>query len=451
MDRRPGIQNEALDSRFRGNDEGGGNDKGLWYTSAVPPPSPTSSIRLAFLAILVLLCAPGQSASLPDSLRGTHESAVLVADDDGTPLLSLRPDQPLIPASTLKLLTALAALDKWGPEHRFQTDFFLTPNHRLVVRGHGDPFLISEEIDRIAGEIAERLPKRVIEGIDLDASAFSVDIKVDGQSDSDNPYDAPPGAIAANFNTVFVGRTGGRIRSMEPQTPLTRVARRIAASLPDGSRARVNIPDSSAGALHFAEILRKKLQTRGVQVADDIRFRRVQGTARLLYRHDNSHALDAVIRAMLKYSTNFIANQLFLMLGADGGPASMSRSRAAMKRYVANRFGWRGFEIHEGAGLSRQNRLTARQLTQLLEQFRPWANLLPEKIANIPGKTGTLTGVSCYAGYLGKTADAATVVLLLNDPAVATPAMRLRLLKGLRRALPTYRTARRSSDTAISP
>ncbi len=387
-----------------------------------------------FLAILTLFCSAAHAAALPDALKTSHFAALLAVDASGERLLSLRPDQPLIPASTLKLLTALAALDRWGPAHRFATDFYVGPNRRLIVRGHGDPFLISEEIGRIAEEIAARIDGP-LPGIDLDTSAFGDDIRVDGQSASNNPYDAPPGAIAANFNTVFVGKAHGRVRSMEPQTPLTDVARRLARALPDGG-ARVNIPDSRAGALNFAQILRQLLRRQGVHVGDSFRFRPVPENARLLYRHRNSHALESVVRAMLKYSTNFIANQLFLIFGADGQPASMARSRRAIRQYVERHFGWRDFEIREGAGLSRQNRLSARQLTELLDRFRPWFGLLPTRPPGMRGKTGTLTGVSCYAGFLdASSANAPTIVLLSNDGAIASGAERARLLTSIRRQL----------------
>jgi D-alanyl-D-alanine carboxypeptidase/D-alanyl-D-alanine-endopeptidase (penicillin-binding protein 4) len=51
--------------------------------------------------------------------------------------------------------------------------------------------------------------------------------------------------------------------------------------------------------------------------------------------------------------------------------------------------------------LSRNNRLSAQQLTELLQAFRQWKHLLPEIEPGIYAKSGTLNGVSALAGYLG--------------------------------------------------
>jgi D-alanyl-D-alanine carboxypeptidase/D-alanyl-D-alanine-endopeptidase (penicillin-binding protein 4) len=65
----------------------------------------------------------------------------------------------------------------------------------------------------------------------------------------------------------------------------------------------------------------------------------------------------------------------------------------------------------EGAGLSRDNRVTGRAMLQLLARFRPHAELLKKEHGALL-KTGTLTGVSNYAGYL---ADGKPFVILLNQ------------------------------------
>ena len=67
----------------------------------------------------------------------------------------------------------------------------------------------------------------------------------------------------------------------------------------------------------------------------------------------------------------------------------------------------------DGAGLSRDNRVTARAMLRLLEVFRPHRDLLPRDRHGWI-KTGTLSGVANGAGYL---ADGRAYVLLLNQPA----------------------------------
>ena len=65
----------------------------------------------------------------------------------------------------------------------------------------------------------------------------------------------------------------------------------------------------------------------------------------------------------------------------------------------------------EGAGLSRDNRVTVRAMLDLLTHFRPQAELL-KKEGGVAIKTGTLTGVYNLAGYLP---DGQAFVILLNQ------------------------------------
>ena len=75
-----------------------------------------------------------------------NTDAVLVSDSHGRTLFSKNADHRLVPASTLKILTALAALHYLGPDHRFITEFYMDHNNNLFVKGYGDPLLISEVI-----------------------------------------------------------------------------------------------------------------------------------------------------------------------------------------------------------------------------------------------------------------------------------------------------------------
>ena len=60
----------------------------------------------------------------------------------------------LVPASILKIFTSLAALHYLGSNHRYATDFFRDPDSNLVIKGYGDPLMISEIVDQIARELA---------------------------------------------------------------------------------------------------------------------------------------------------------------------------------------------------------------------------------------------------------------------------------------------------------
>ncbi len=343
---------------------------------------------------------------------------LLVAEDDA-PARACRAETPLIPASTLKILTAWLALERWGPDFRFTTDFFLDERQRLWIRGRGDPMLVSEELASIAAALEARGVAR-LRGIVTDEHYYADDIEIPGRSGSDNPYDAPVTALAANFNTLYLSRIGGRLRSAEAQTPLTPTARRLGRHVE--RRQRINLPDPEDAGIYLAELLAAKLRQVGVEVTGPIRRGAVPDGLTLFYRHENSRPLVEVIRAMLRYSTNFIANQLWLDLGAEayGPPATMEKARRYAREQVDAVFGWDDYRIVEGAGLSRRNRLSARQLVELLQRFAPWRSLLPRHGSGVRAKTGTLNGIRTLAGYIETAEGDRPFAILINSPAPTT-------------------------------
>lgn len=124
-----------------------------------------------------------------------------------------------------------------------------------------------------------------------------------------------------------------------------------------------------------------------------------------------------IVRSMLKYSTNFIANQLILKLSAEAymRPANTADVQRYMEETLSRNFGWKDFSLSDGAGLSRTNRLSAQQLAQLLQAFQNWKHLLPEVEPGIYAKTGTLTGVSSLAGYVVNVGGWQPFAIIMNE------------------------------------
>src|SRR6056297_2511920 len=70
-----------------------------------------------------------------------ESDAVLVADPKDVVLFAHNLDKKLIPASALKVLTALFAIDQLGPDYRFPTEFYVNAENDLLIKGYGDPML----------------------------------------------------------------------------------------------------------------------------------------------------------------------------------------------------------------------------------------------------------------------------------------------------------------------
>ncbi len=330
--------------------------------------------------------------------------------------IAIQPDLPLVPASTLKILTAFIALETWGADHRFITDFYLDKNDILWIKGYGDPFLISEEIDLIVAALKAKGLKE-INGVGIDHNYFSSDLIIHGQSATNNPYDASPSALTANFNTINIRRKNKTTYSAEAQTPLTSTMLQAGSKLPSGTH-RINLRKNRSGSRYFAEILVAKLNAENIQTTNKLLIGVSPMTLNPFYRHQNSHKLSEVVSAMLKYSNNFIANQLFLLLGveAKGAPATIEKSQAAVASQIDQIFHWNNYTVKEGAGLSRANRLSTRQLIELLKKFSPYRNLLSQQNDKIFVKSGTLKEVSTYAGYVFRSQTWVPFALMINHP-----------------------------------
>lgn len=381
----------------------------------------TTKNNYFFLLILVIFLFSATNvyawkAAFKKSLRN---GGALVIDDKGTIILKHRIHEQFIPASTIKIATAACAIKTLGKNFRFKTEFYLDKKRNLYVKGFGDPFLVSEEFPIIAAELKKQGLKKV-NHIYLDDSYFSKNVTIDGSSQSTNPYDAVNGALIANFNTIFISKQGNHIKSAEPQTPLTPTAKRIALRLKQNGKQRINLgKNKNIGPIYFGELLKFFLEKEGVQTTGQILARTSPINKDPFYTHKSSKSLDFILKGLLKYSTNFSSNQLFLAMGAKvyGAPATVEKGLRVFREFLANEVKWKGFSVQEGAGLSRKNKVTPIHMMQLLNYFEPNSYLLPTKDKIFHAKTGTLTGVNTYAGYFkldnGKKIK---FVFLVNSP-----------------------------------
>ncbi|MDH3608086.1 MAG: D-alanyl-D-alanine carboxypeptidase [Gammaproteobacteria bacterium] len=369
-----------------------------------------------FLSILLLYSFNSFAGSPLDTLKTLPSSSLLLVDENKQVLQTKNAEQLYIPASTIKVLTSLIALDHWGNDYRFKTDFYFDPvTSSLWIKGYGDPYLVSEELDIIVNKVKQEGISE-LDGIGIDNSYFSKTMTIDGQGNSLNPYDATLGATAANFNTINIRVYENSISSSETQTPLTPLANELAKGLSIGTH-RINLGDAEYGPRYFSELLKAKLNLSEIPTDALFQSGRIPSTAVLLFTHQNSKTLEHVISSMLEFSNNFIANQLFLALGAEihDSPANLEKSQAVVSDYIKNNFNWTDYIIIEGAGLSRQNRMSALQLIDILDKFKAYRHLMPAQTQDIFAKSGTLKNVSTYAGYINRNDSWTPFAIMINQ------------------------------------
>ncbi len=374
-------------------------------------------------------------AALPISLHSAERSrihelagngAVVLHSPSGEELVSYNEDQILVPASLLKIPLAQVALTTLGQDFRFKTQFYRNEGDDLLIRGLGDPFLVSEELAAIAALLSQQglsYVRRVV----LDDSAFEPNLDLPDESDSLQPYGARNSALAVNFNTVNLAWTNDKqLISGETQTPLTPLAAELGAGLTPGNAERINLGDDPIVGLKQAQqLFIAFMETAGITISDRTFYREaVNENWTLYYQHLSSRSLYDNLDGLLRYSNNFIANQLFLTIGAQqsGYPASVAAARLVLQKQLAALYGEdfgndpSSLLMLEGSGLDRSQRLSAKALMKILVTFKPYADLLPET-NGVLRKSGTLTGVYNFAGYIRGDDGLYPFVILTNQAA----------------------------------
>jgi D-alanyl-D-alanine carboxypeptidase/D-alanyl-D-alanine-endopeptidase (penicillin-binding protein 4) len=393
-------------------------------------------------------------------LRGARIAALVVDAGTGEVLYARDPDQALVPASNMKVLTALAALSALGPAHRFETAIYADAPidavggvERLYVQGGGDPALTSEDLWRLAADLRRKGLREVRGDIVIDASLFDDQTwhpswgKVSARA-----YNAPIGAFAVNYGAfavrVAAGASSGDpvVAVVDPPVSFLRLTNR-ARTVPPRGRARLTV-DRKAGTgfdqvlvtgslragsekVHYRSVadpvayagavLRFQLESIGIRVGGAVRRGPVPEPAEELIRFAGK-PLGAIIRRFMKWSNNHIGESLVKALGANAGavPAGWSDGIRAIRAELArNGVALEGLSLVDGSGLSYDNRVSPRAFVAALVRAERSFRFGPEFVAALPiaaadgtlekraeaaaygvrAKTGNLTRVTGLSGY----------------------------------------------------
>lgn len=417
---------------------------------------PRASVLLA--ALLVIALAPVSSRAAPpvtparqaerealkaallqvlqrEPLQRSRVGVYLESMEEGSPVFAHNADELLNPASNVKLVTAAAALVTLGPEYRFETEFLVEPEldaegrtKALYVRGKGDPTLTTERLYAIVAELAHS-GLREVETLVLDDTWFDAERTPAGydQEDSDRAYMAPTGALSLNWNSVAVylrpGSGGKGVVEMEPpsdyfvvENQLTtggRLGRRFSVTSKPADKSgdkqkivvRGQVPGDQRGAVsvwkkidnpaaYFGYTFKAMLGQRGVKVKK-LKYGQVPPRARLLHVAQ-SDTFDVVLKRLNKLSSNFVAEQLLKVMGAEvgGAPGSFAKGLEVVESFLEREVGiGRGtYVMRNGSGLNDANRFSATQLARLLRHMYRRFPLSPEYLSSlgIAGKDGTL-------------------------------------------------------------
>lgn len=348
---------------------------------AIPSENKSTDLQEEIAGILAQFQMPNDSISI---------DAVYV--NSGHTLYQLNAEQDLIPASTMKLLTSITALENLGASHRYPTEIYTSPTENkkvlsnLWIKGYGSPFLVNEEMRVIAKALRNQGITKIDGPIYVDDTYFGAahPIRFEGTSIK-KMYRVVTGALSFNFN--------------RPEA-LQSKARQYKKHRKKKKRSVYGIPGRSPllsekvidPAIYTGMALRDTLKNYGITVTGPIEYRPVDPDAELLLFHAST-TLAEILKALNKISNNFIAEQILRsMSAARYGIASRETGLELLTETLA-KTGTASlpYTLNNASGLSRENRLSALQLTALLRHAisAPYGQAFLESLS-IAGVDGTL-------------------------------------------------------------
>ena len=342
-------------------------------------------------------------------------SAIAVVDPASGQTLVSREDTPLIPASTMKVLTSLVAVDTVGAATTFTTQVVRPSSGRLVLVGGGDPLLTDKKSKSVTKQASlQALAEQTVVALQADGvakvtlgydtSLFEGPVWHSSWKKTWKVFTARVGALSIN---------GGMVSQWQAHDDPAKVAAEaFAARLKEAGIkvSRIALQDAPAGAAVVASV--------------------------------QSAPLAAIAGHVLEVSDNYGAEVLARHAAlATGGTPSFQGGTATMTTWLKNHGLWaEGMKIDDASGLSRKSKVSVSVLADALAlalvtprwaavprglpvagvngtlktRFNDPAEKAGRKVVH--AKTGTLQGVASLAGYV-TTSDGAvlTFAAIAND------------------------------------
>jgi D-alanyl-D-alanine carboxypeptidase/D-alanyl-D-alanine-endopeptidase (penicillin-binding protein 4) len=360
-------------------------------------------------------------------------TGLFVADArTGEPLFAVNADDPLNPASNVKMISTAAALELLGPTFRYTTrllgpepDAQGTIHGDVYLLGSWDPTLRAADLDEIAAQMAAKGVKQltgdVVIGSDptrdgIYKAVVPITVK------AGNPGEPPTASAPPGFDLLTIG-----ITAKTAKTPLryqrltytsstfkdgaghTRVAVTVGGTIGKGQEitSPLLIKERTFDAAHM---LRAALRAHNVTVTGDVRIGElsdfVGDTANRgalpgeLGRHDSKPLVD-IVREINKYSINWLADRVIMTAAALSRRTTPSMDIAvdAMYAWLARhpKLAKPDVLVDTGSGLSYRTRITPHELVAIVRDAAGFTDNTAPELAHawldslsIAGTDGTL-------------------------------------------------------------
>ncbi|WP_242454711.1 D-alanyl-D-alanine carboxypeptidase/D-alanyl-D-alanine endopeptidase [Bailinhaonella thermotolerans] len=345
----------------------------------------------------VLVPAPGGAAAgrvdiareldraMATPALGGGVAAVVIDPVTRRVLYARRADSPATPASTTKIVTAVAALGSLGTDHRLATRVVWgsgsepggpKAKKEIILVGGGDPSLAGSKPRPGGYPSYASLPDLAAKTAAALKAAGVREVKL---TYDDSLYSGPRLGPGWKPNYVPEGSVA----------PITALMMNGGRRHP-GTSTRVNDP-SAYTAERFADLLSE----RGVKVGRPARGRAAEEAPTEIARVE-SPPVSALVEQMLTDSDNEMAEALARQVALKGGqPASFDGGARAVHAALRRLGVEKGVEVHDGSGLSPRNKITPNALAGLVAlAANPDHPALRAAVTGLPigGFTGTLAG-----------------------------------------------------------
>ncbi len=406
---------------------------------------------LTFLLCLILISGVKNSVSaaaidktVAQSDINKNSISISVKEvQTGKTVYDLNEDKAMLPASTLKLITLAASLDKLGTNYEFSTKLYKNTNNELYLKLGADPFLTSAGLNSLfAKAVKEKKiisPKNIFiddyifdsnewgEGWQWDDdlnplmpkfSSYNIDGNKLGITVASTINGAPVNIYTSKFypttfmNLAVTGKentiTISRNNSISPDmlkvegTVKTQITKYVPINNPKRYFIlRLEDAIRSAKMDYYGSFQQKKTPSSNIYLVSEVK-----------------HPIEKAVKEILINSNNFIAETVFKLAGANyaKNTGSLANSQNMINAYFKKlNLNYDDIKIVDGSGVSKNNIMTTdfmssflakNEVQQLLEANLPAAGegTLTNRMLyfkdNLKAKTGTLTNVSSIAGYI---------------------------------------------------
>jgi D-alanyl-D-alanine carboxypeptidase/D-alanyl-D-alanine-endopeptidase (penicillin-binding protein 4) len=395
-----------------------------------------------------------------DDADGNVKFAARVIElDTGRELYTNLPDEPFMPASNMKLPVSAAALDTFGADRTFDTHLAINGDDLLLI-GTGDPAVGDPAIEKKRGRVptsvlddwATALLKRGVTHVKgnlvFDDGALD-DVRFNptwSKSFHGDWYAAPVSGLNLNDNCVDVTihpTTDGQpvaYTVMPPVKNVTIINQCVTGAGGDEPSISRDAESNTYTILgnctkpttlksksvvdpgeFFADALRTRLHLRGITIAGETkRAKRAPDTAPIPAGAEvvatHKSAMPDVMWRINKSSQNLFADAMFKLMGNGTWEGGSDAVHAFLKKAGIDDT---HYKVVDGSGLSRENRVTARLMTDLLAYMakHPEADTFRESMSavgvdgtlrnrmhdlagRVQAKTGYIGGVRALSGYV---------------------------------------------------